>query len=181
MSPYAPDVTTQLHMSTLDLAAPIEPLIGVGPLKLLDNVFTIRQLMLNSLTEIVGNSSHQGQWELGVVFPDWNRFSYQNTVHIYSLIYTGLIVRIELTGAYQGKVQGIGIGSTVSQVLAAFATASFDEDLIEVVDLGLAFTIDATDGFDDLADVVDNRVTSIKIDTNQQELALKATRLVFVP
>jgi hypothetical protein len=164
-------------MPTLDIAAAIEPQIGVGPLKLLDNVFTVRQLMLNSLSEIVPHSPRQGEWEMGVAFPDWNRFSYQNTIHIYSLIYTGLIVRIEVTGAYQGKVWGIGIGSTVRDVRAAFATASFDEDLVEVVDLDLAFTIDAAAGFEDLAEVADNRVTSISICASQQRITLGATRL----
>lgn len=159
-------------MPPLDLIASIEPLIGVGPLKLLDNVFTVRQLLLDSLTLIEPNSLHQGDWKMGAVFPDWTRFSYQNMVHIYSLIYTGLIVRIEVTGSYQGKVRGIGIGSTVREVLAVFATASFDEDLVEVVDLNLAFTIDAADGFEDLADVYDNRVTSIIICASQQRLPI---------
>lgn len=168
-------------MPLLDLAAPIEPLIGVGPFKLRDNVFTVRRLMLDSLTQIEPDSLRQGEWEMQVVFPDWNRFSYQDTVHIYALIYTGLIVRIEVTGRYQGTVRGIGIGSTVRDVQTAFPAVTFDEDLVEVVDLDLAFTINAADGFADLDEVADNRVTSIRISASEHSLTFGAASLTFAP
>ena len=168
-------------MPPLDLAAPLEPLIGVGPLKLLDKVFTVRRLMLDSLPITWGSSPRQGPWEMGVLFPDWNRFSYQDTIHIYSLIYTGLIVEIKVTGAYLGKVRGIGIGSTVRDVQQAFPTVSFDEDIVLVTELDLQFTIDAADGFNDLAEVADNRVTSISVCASQHSLTRGATSLDFAP
>ncbi|MFC6225847.1 hypothetical protein ACFP2F_21560 [Hymenobacter artigasi] len=137
--------------------------------------------MLDSLPLIEPNSLRQGAWEMEAVFPDWIRFTYRDTFHIYSLIYTGLIVRIEVTGAYQGTVRGIGIGSTVRDVQTAFPTVSFDEDVLEVIDLDLAFTIDAADGFADLDEVADNRVISIRISARQYSLSFGATSLALAP
>jgi hypothetical protein len=166
-------------MPPLDLAAPLEPLIGLGPLKLLDNVFTVRRLMLDSLSVIEPNSLRQGAWEMAVVFSDWVRFSYQDTIHIYALLYTGLIVRIEVTGTYQGKVRGIGIGGTVRDMQRAFPEVTFDEGIVYVIDLDLHFVIDAEHDFDSLAEVADNRVTAIRLCASQHSLALAATSLAF--
>jgi hypothetical protein len=153
----------------------------VGPVKLLDNVFTVRRLMLDSLSLIEPGSLRQGAWEMAAVFSDWVRFSYQDTVHVYALVFTGLIVQIEVTGAYRGTVRGIGIGSPVRDVQRAFPALTFDEDVLEVVDLDLRFAIDAADGFNDLADVADNRVTAISLCASQHGLTVGATSLAFAP
>lgn len=166
-------------MPLLDLATPLDPLIGLGPLKLLDNVFTVRRLMLNSVSMIEGNALRQGGWEMAAVFPDWVRLSYQDTIHVYSLIYTGLIVRIEVTGAYQGTVRGISIGSTVRDVQQAFPTLTFDEELVSVVELDLHFVIDAGYDFNSLDEVADYRVTAIRLCASQHSLTLGATSLNF--
>lgn len=166
-------------MLPLDLDAPLEPLIGLGPFKLLDNVFAVRRLMLDSLFVIEPNSLHQGEWEMEAVFPDWVRFSYQDSIHIYSLLYTGLIVQIEVTGAYQGKVRGVGIGSTVRDVQRAFPEASFDDEIVYVIHLDLHFVIDADYDFNSLTEVADNRVTAIRLRASQRRLAIGATSLTF--
>ncbi|MCR5890965.1 hypothetical protein LRS06_24895 [Hymenobacter sp. J193] len=116
------------------------------------------------------NSLRQGAWEMAAVFPDWVRFSYQDTIHIYSLLYTGLIVQIEVTGAYQGKVRGIGIGSTVRDVQRAFPEVTFDNEIVYIVDLDLHFAIDADYDFNSLAEVADNRVTAIRLCASQHSL-----------
>ncbi len=164
-------------MSVFDLSAPIEPLVGVGPFKLLDNVFSVRRLMLGRFAGTMPDILRQGGWEMALDIPDYIRYSYRDTVHIYSWIYTGLIVQIEVTGAYQGTVQGIGIGSTVRDVQRAFPEVTFDDAIVYVIDLDLHFFIDTDYDFNSLSEVADNRVTAIRIGANHQGLTFNATSL----
>lgn len=168
-------------MSAFELTAPIEPLTGVGPFKLRDNVFSVRRFIFARSSGTVANTLRQGGWEMALDLPDHIRYSYRNSVHIYAWIYTGLIVCIEVTGAYQGTVRGIGIGSTVRAIQAAFPTATFDDDRVEVIDLDLTFAIDAADGFEDLTAVADNRVTAIRINAKEHGLPLRATCVGLTP
>lgn len=167
-----------MALSRLDLSAPLLPTIGVGPIKLGENVFLVRQLMLEELDVIELGANKQGDWEGMYVFSDWNKFSYQDALHIYSSVFTGEIVEIVVTGAYTGTVHGIGIGSCVAEILQTFATVEFDDELVLVTALGVHFEIDAPADFNSLREVAHHKVVSISLRTpGWQNLPLGASSL----
>jgi hypothetical protein len=147
----------------MDLNATIKPGVGVGEVNLLDNISVLRKSILNHVEVHEPGANSFGPWEISFVFPDWNLFSYESSINIYSSIYNGLIIMIELTGNYKGSVNGISIGASVRELLSVYPTLTFDDEILEVPDLDLQFEIDSNEDFNSINDVLDNKITSITI------------------
>lgn len=144
---------------------PIEPSVGIGPIKLLSNVFDLRKLILKDVELVCPSMNHCGDWDCRFAFPDWVVFRYRNALEVVSNIYTGLIVRINLFQGYKGQLwSAIGIGSLVRDLVSLRPNLSFDENILTTEDdFSIQFEIDSDDVIYDLAEVMDNRIVKIAI------------------
>lgn len=149
--------------TSLSLEGEITPLVGYGTLKLLDNICVLRPTLLEDEQQYTQGTRVAPEWVVRYCFPDWNCFAFQNSILLYTSIYDGRILGMEFTADFTGQVNGIGLGNSAAEIRHVFAGLTFDENKLEVTELGLLFGLDNDEEIEDIESILHQQVTSIII------------------
>ncbi len=154
----------------IDFNSPIIPGHGIGDIKLLDNAFSLRRLILsNTLSE----NNIDWTFTTQTQFPDWLTLNYKNILLVGVNIYTGKIVSVTVRIGYKGKIFGqISIGSYVKDLFKLdkdFYYDEGDEFVLHKTNFDIRFDIDLINRVNFTnKEVEESKITEITILNHKQ-------------
>lgn len=158
----------------IDLNSPIIPEQGIGEIKLLENAFSLRPIILSNTL-----STRKSDWTFTTVtqFPDWLNFNYKDSLTITINIYTGKIVSLTVKNQYTGKIfDSIGIGSLVKDLFnldSGFYYDELDEYILHKEDFNIQFDLDMLNRLSFTEqDVLNSKITEITILNHPQSTTI---------
>ncbi|HLP14537.1 MAG TPA: hypothetical protein VK177_21580 [Flavobacteriales bacterium] len=154
----------------IDFDSPIIPGQGIGEIKLLENAFSLRQLILSNTL-----SGQNIDWIFTTEkqFPDWLTLNYRDIFLVGVNIYTGKITSLTVRQGFKGKIfQQISIGSYVKDLFKLdndFYYDESDEYILHKTNFDIRFDIDLKNriSFTD-NEVEESRITEITILNHEQ-------------
>lgn len=149
----------------IDFDSPIIPGQGIGEIRLLENAFSLRQLILSNTL-----SGQNIDWTFTTEkqFPDWLTLNYKDIFLVGINIYTGKITSLTVRRGFKGKIfQQISIGSYVKDLFKLdndFYYDESDEYILHKTNFDIRFDIDLKNriSFTD-KEVEESRITEITI------------------
>jgi hypothetical protein len=154
----------------IDLDSPIIPGQGIGDIRLLDNAFSLRQLILNNTL-----SGQNIDWTFTTekLFPDWLTLNYKNIFLAGVNIYTGKIISLTVRKGFKGKIFGqLSIDSYVKDLFKLdkdFYYNESDEYILHKTNFDIRFDIDLKDRINFTEKEVEgSKITEITI-LNQEQ------------
>lgn len=154
----------------IDFDSPIIPGQGIGDIKLLENAFSLRQLILSNTC-----SGQNIDWTFTTEkqFPDWLTLNYKNIILIGVNIYTGKIISLTVREGFKGKIFGeISIGSYVKDLFKLDNDFYYDEGddyVLHKTNFDIRFDIDLKNriSYTD-KEVEESKITEITILNHEQ-------------
>ena len=159
-----------MPVKKIDLEADIIPGKGIGEIKLLDNAFSLRPLIL---ANTLSGKNIEWTFSTEIQFPDWLTLNYRNIILIQVNIYTGRIVSITVRKGFKGRIyENISIGSCVKDLFKLdneFYYDDMEEYILHKQNLDVMFDIDLKDRINfNVQQIEESKITEIIILNNAQ-------------
>ncbi|MEI7801117.1 MAG: hypothetical protein WCI97_00590 [Bacteroidota bacterium] len=154
-----------MNIKRIDINADIVPNKGIGDIMLLDNAFSLRQLILsNTLSE----QDIEWTFETEKQFPDWLTLNYKGILLVGVNIYLGKIISLTVRNGFKGKIfSKISIGSKVEDLMRIdnnFYYDESDEYILHKTDFNIRFDIDLKERINFTnADISNSKIKEITI------------------
>ncbi len=144
-------------VNKLNLSDNIKPGHGIGQVRLLENAFSLRSLILENTC-----SGQKIDWTFTTnkQFPDFLTLNYKNIFLVGVNIYTGKIISITVRSGFTGKIyEQISIGSLVKDLFKLdkeFYYDEFDEFILHKTNFDIRFDIDLQDRINSTDSEIEN-------------------------
>jgi hypothetical protein len=154
----------------IDFDSPIIPGQGIGEIKLLENAFSLRKLIL---TNTLSGQNIDWTFTTEKQFPDWLTLNYRDILLVSVNVYTGKIISLTVRKGFKGKIfQQISIGSYVKDLFKIdndFYYDEGDEYILHKTNFDIRFDLDLKNriNFTD-KEVEESRITEITILNHEQ-------------